>query len=529
MTTPESGKKDPAWKYATMVNPENLSKFKCNFCGKEMNGGVFRVKQHLVGGYRNVIKCPRCPTEVSNEVADYMAKKKQLKDQLNLMPDFDEMVNEEDFEDEDDVVEISPHGKQPVPIQGSTRKTTSTSIQLKPKKPRKIGPMDCFFTPEPELVVQKTKGKGKQIKIDENDPYRKELMERAYVRIARWIYDTGIPFNVVNNESFAPMIEAIGQFGPGLKPPSYHMIRILYLKKEVNHVHKLMKEHKEDWAKYGCSIMCDGWTDRKHRTLINFLVNCPRGTMFLESIDASSYSKDANKIFSLLDKFVDKIGEANVVQIVTDSAATNVLAGKFLEAKRPHLYWTPCAAHCMDLMLEDIFKLPNFKKTFERAIGAHGYIYNRPSLLNMMRSFTQLKELVKPAKSRFAPAFLTLQRLYQQRNNLRKMFTSEEWTKSKWAKEPQGKKTAQIMLMPSFWNHVHLALQFSCPLIHVLRMVDGEEKPPMGYIYEAMDRAKELLQMHSMERKRSIKRSLKSLIKGGTFNCIALCMLLGFI
>ncbi|XP_028073436.1 uncharacterized protein LOC114275578 isoform X2 [Camellia sinensis] len=147
----------------------------------------------------------------------------------------------------------------------------------------------------------------------------------------------------------------------------------------------------------------------------------------------------------------------------------------------------------MDLMLEDIFKLPNFKKTFERAIGVHSYIYNRPSLLNMMRSFTQLKELVKPAKTRFATAFLTLQRLYQQRNNLRKMFTSEEWTKSKWAKEPQGKKTAQIMLMPSFWNHVHLALQFSCPLVHVLRMVDGEEKPPMGYIYEAMDRAKEAI------------------------------------
>ncbi|GMP23841.1 hypothetical protein CsSME_00001300 [Camellia sinensis var. sinensis] len=166
------------------------------------------------------------------------------------------------------------------------------------------------------------------------------------------------------------------------------MIQIPYLKKEVNHVHKLMKEHKEDWAKYGCSRMCDGWTDRKHRTLINFL-----------SIDASSYSKDANKIFNLLDKFVDKLEKLMWSKLSPDSAAANVLAGKFLEAKRPHLYWTPCAAHCLDLMLEDIFKLPNFKKTFERAIGVHGYICNRPSLLNMMRSFTQLKELVKPAKT----------------------------------------------------------------------------------------------------------------------------------
>mgnify|MGYP003702456167 CR=1 FL=1 len=127
-----------------------------------------------------------------------------------------------------------------------------------------------------------------------------------------------------------------------------------------------------------------------------------------------------------------------------------LLIGKFLETKRPHLYWTPCAVHCLDLMLEDIFKLSKFKKTFDRAIVMHGYIYNRPSLLNMMRHFTQLKELVKPAKTRFATAFLTLQRVYQKRNNLRKMFTSDEWTKSKWAKEPRGKKTTQILLMPSF-------------------------------------------------------------------------------
>ncbi|XP_028092495.1 uncharacterized protein LOC114292681 [Camellia sinensis] len=178
--------------------------------------------------------------------------------------------------------------------------------------------------------------------------------------------------------------------------------------------------------------------------------------MFIESIDVSSYSKDGNKMFNLLDNFVEKIGKANVIQVITDSAAANVLARKFLETKRPHLYWTPCAVHCLDLMLKDIFKLSNFKKTFDRAIGMHGYIYNRPSLLNMMRHFTQLKELVKPAKTIFATAFLTLQRVYQQRNNLRKMFTSEEWTKSKWAKE-------------------------------------SREKPPMGYIYEAMDRAKEAI------------------------------------
>ncbi|GMP41179.1 hypothetical protein CsSME_00011372 [Camellia sinensis var. sinensis] len=232
-----------------------------------------------------------------------------------------------------------------------------------------------------------------------------------------------------------------------------------------------MRIHKEEWVKYGCSLMSNGWTSQNGRTLINFLVNCPRGTMFVESIDASSYSKDGQKLIELLDKFVDDVGEVNVVEIITDSALANVLACKFLEAKRPHLFWTPCAAHCFDLILEDIFKLPHMKKTFDRAI--------------------RLKNLVKPAKTRFATTFLTLSRIHQQKNNLRKMFTSEEWTSSKWAKEPKGKQATQIMLMPSFWNLAVYALKVSGPLVHVLRLVDFEKKPAMGYIYEAMDRAKE--------------------------------------
>ncbi|KAI8563753.1 hypothetical protein RHMOL_Rhmol03G0133500 [Rhododendron molle] len=299
------------------------------------------------------------------------------------------------------------------------------------------------------------------------------------------------------------MIEAIGQYGPGLLPPTYHQVRVPLLKKEVEHVNKLMEDHKKDQEQYGCTLMSDGWTDRKNRTLMNLLVNSPRGTVFLKSMDASGAVKDAEMIFELLDAWVEHIGEANVVQVITDSAAANVAAGKLLEAKRPHLFWSPCAAHCLDLMLEDIFKFPNLKTTWERAIMIHGYIYNRPSLSNMMRQFTKKKELVKPAKTRFATAFLTLQRVYEQKGNLRKMFTSKKWTNSKWAKEQGGKQVEKVMLMASFWRNVLLALKFASPLVKVLRLVDGEVKPPMGYIYEAMDRAKETI-ANSFNQKREM-------------------------
>ena len=106
-----------------------------------------------------------------------------------------------------------------------------------------------------------------------------------------------------------------------------------------------------------------------------------------------------------------------------------------LQKKRPNLYRTPCAAHCIDLILEDIEKLPNIKRTLERAISLNGYIYNRSGLLNMMRHFTGQREPLRPTKTRFATAFNTLSRLHEQKNILRKMFTSADRSESKWAKE----------------------------------------------------------------------------------------------
>ncbi|XP_057994684.1 uncharacterized protein LOC110632183 [Hevea brasiliensis] len=167
--------------------------------------------------------------------------------------------------------------------------------------------------------------------------------------------------------------------------------------------------------------------------------------------------------------------------------------GKLLETKCPHLYWTPCAAHCLDLMLEDIGKIPKIHNTIKRAVTLNGYIYIRPGVVNMLWHFTGERELIRPVVTRFATAFLTLQRIHKHKANLRKMFTSEEWTKSKWAKELSGKKVYSIVMMPTFWTNIVYILKIFGSLVRVLRLVDGEKMPIMGYIYEAMDRAKEAI------------------------------------
>ncbi|RVW98236.1 hypothetical protein CK203_031867 [Vitis vinifera] len=114
--------------------------------------------------------------------------------------------------------------------------------------------------------------------------------------------------------------DVVANFGPGFKPPSMHELRTWILKEES------------------------------------------AGTWFMKSIDAFDTIKNGELMFKYLDEVVEEIGEENVVQVITDNASNYVNVGMRLMEKRSRLWWTPCAAHCIDLMLEDIGKLNVHRK-----------------------------------------------------------------------------------------------------------------------------------------------------------------------
>ncbi|KAF8410014.1 hypothetical protein HHK36_002534 [Tetracentron sinense] len=95
--------------------------------------------------------------------------------------------------------------------------------------------------------------------------------------------------------------------------------------------------------------------------------------------------------------------------------------------------------------------------------------------------------------TRFATAYLTLQSINKKKDALRKVVTCDEWNKSKWPRDLKGKRAMETVLSTSFWNDIVYAMKVTAPLVRVLRLVDGEKRPPMGYIYEAIDRAKEAI------------------------------------
>ena len=126
----------------------------------------------------------------------------------------------------------------------------------------------------------------------------------------------------------------------------------------------------------------------------------------------------------MLDQAVGEIGEQYIVQVVTDNEAALKAVGRKLMEKRKHLYWTSCAAHCMDLCLEDIAKKKNTTKTLEETKKVTGFIYNHIWTVDLMKRYTNGKQILRPALTRFATHFIQLSEILKQKEALRNMFVS---------------------------------------------------------------------------------------------------------
>ena len=168
------------------------------------------------------------------------------------------------------------------------------------------------------------------------------------------------------------------------------------------------------------------WMDRAPTKLsiINFMVYSKGITIFLKSVDLLNKIKDNKYIYGLLKDVIKEVGEANVVQIVTDNRLAFVKVGKLL-MKKYNLYWTPCAAHCIDLMFENIGKRDNVAQLIMNGQKITNFIYNHGWLLAKMRQVYG-GDIVRPGATRFATNYIALDSLLKRRVNLKKVFISNE-------------------------------------------------------------------------------------------------------
>ncbi|KAJ1424466.1 Ribonuclease H-like superfamily [Sesbania bispinosa] len=119
------------------------------------------------------------------------------------------------------------------------------------------------------------------------------------------------------------------------------------------------------------------------------------------------------------------------------------------------------------------------------------YIYSRTMLISMLKKFTKGKDLIRPGITRFATAFLTLGCLNDNKASLMSLFSSNDWKSSKFASTQEGRRVQSMALDSRLWKKIIICLKAAAPLMTVLRLLDSDGKPAMGFIYKGMDCAKE--------------------------------------
>ena len=77
------------------------------------------------------------------------------------------------------------------------------------------------------------------------------------------------------------------------------------------------------------------------------------------------------------------------------------------------------------------------------------------------------KELVRSAITRFATNFLSLQSLVDQKVNLWKMFSCDEWNECQWSQKAEGKDIVDKVFEKTFWKKAEEIVLFSEPLVSV--------------------------------------------------------------
>ncbi|XP_052204049.1 uncharacterized protein LOC127809325 [Diospyros lotus] len=224
--------------------------------------------------------------------------------------------------------------------------------------------------------------------------------------------------------------------------------------------------------------MGDGWTDARQKSLINFLVYCSKGLSFINSVDASNFITDAETLGNLFAEIVEFVGPSNVVHMVTNNGANYKATGRKLSERYPTIRWSPCAAHCINLIMKDMSEMNDVKNVATLASKVIVFIYNHKWTLNWLRMRPSWKEIVRPGATHFSTTFIALKSLHDHKDHLQALVVSYGY--KKFLKMPKGKEVKQIVLDKRFWNNSLIFVRIMTPLIRLLHRCDSDEKPSLG-------------------------------------------------
>ena len=189
-----------------------------------------------------------------------------------------------------------------------------------------------------------------------------------------------------------------------------------------------------------------------------------------------------------LKRFIEQIGPMKVSQICTDNAANMLGAVDKVIETYPHIYKQGCAAHALDILLEDWAKILQFKDLIAKAKLVCLFVRNHHVTLALFREFLHNKMLLMPANTRFACNFIMIMRMVEVREALENvvmhckfveyvatLFNRQNGVQA----DALATQVRSYVLDENFWRRCRNYTYMVEDVMKALRVFDGKE-PAMG-------------------------------------------------
>ena len=157
-----------------------------------------------------------------------------------------------------------------------------------------------------------------------------------------------------------------------------------------------------------------------------------------------------------------------------------------------HLYVQGCAAHFLDLLLEDWSKEEWVKKLVKKARIISVFIKSHHASQAIFRRLSPDLSIRLPVETHFATNFIMIDRLLQVRNALERMIIDDEWSTLMSDLRRRSPTTyakaalvRRFIRSDGFWNTCKNFLYMVIPVVKALHLFD-EKAPATGMAWRVM-------------------------------------------
>lgn len=259
-------------------------------------------------------------------------------------------------------------------------------------------------------------------------------------------------------------------------------------------------------------------------SIINFMVYCNEKLLFHRTVDATGETQNAEFLYNCIKKvIVDDIGVDRVMQIVTDNGSNYKKACAQVTKEFRKIFWQPCAAHTINLLLKSIGKFTDVHSIISSAQRISKFFYNHNNLRAAMRRNIG-GELYRWNATRFATVFIFLKSFWDRKDKFRQWMASEEWTNSRYNEDAEYEYADKCLSCRKWWDNIKWVLEMVSPIYSLLLYADSQKLGTVSGFIPMVIICRDMLEVYleGNSHKKSILALLDSRVKNMCQNTLML-------